>query len=248
MQELHRILDQYVPRPELVDQLGGLNFAMVSNEQDRQYLKALAQMLKSFDRGNPNLNIGFNLLDGQYHLWLLNFRGEYNESHFKLLAGVQHPVANWTPLRKDSVGIRGIPNFGTGIRVRVDPMPMNTLTLPITQAPAEIQSQQQLLMHNPLPTHAIVPVQQQQQPGPIILHEEIRHHHQRDESPKREDHKKNGKKAAKKAKDHNHHRPTSRANGRRGRTKQQPTGLFAGLAQAFVGPPTPPDSSSESSD
>lgn len=247
MQELHRILEQYTPRPEPIDQLGGLNFAMVHNDQDRQYLKALAQMLKSFDRGNPNLNIGFNVLDGQYHLWLLNFRGEFNMTHFKLLAGVQHPVTNWAPLREESVGFAKVPGYGIGIRVRINPMPMNTLTLPITQAPAEIRSQQQLLMHNPAPTHAIVPVQQQQQTGPIIVHEVSRHHQQRDESPKREEHKKNGKKATKKAKEHSHH-PAPRANGRRGRTKQRPTGLFAGLAQAFVGPPTPPDSSSASSD
>lgn len=218
MQDLHRILDQFTPRPEPSGPVGGLNFAMVHNEQDRQYLHKMAQMLKSFDPGNPNLNIGFNLLDGQYHLWLLNFSGKYNVHHFRLLAGVQHPVANWKPFREENVDIGGVEEFGTGIRVRIDPLPSNTLTLPITQAPPEIKSQQQLLMHNPSPTHAIVPVQQS---GPIIVHEVNR----RDASPKRAENKKQNSKKPKK--------PSVK----RGRQRRQPVGFLAGLAQTIVGAP-----------
>ncbi len=232
MQDLHRILDQFTPRPEPVGQLGGLNFAMVHNEQDRRYLRLMAEMLKSFDPGNPNLNIGFNVFDGQYHLWLLNFNGKYNVHHFRMLAGVQHPVANWRPFKEENVDIGGVDEFGTGIRVRIDPLPSNTLTLPITQAPPEVKSRQQLLMHNPSPTHAIVPVQQA---GPIIVHEIG----QRDASPKRDEGKKqNGKKSTKKAKK----QPT-----KRGRQRRQPVGFLAGLAQAVVGAPDPDDSAASSS-
>lgn len=244
MQEVRRILDKYAPPPEHIQDrilTTSLNLSMVHNEQDASYLDSLARMLKSFDPGNPNLNIGLSFQDGLYHLRLVNGRGRYNMTHFRLLAGVQHPVANWTPLRDESVEFENLPGLGACIRIHIVPLPVNTLSLPLAQAPQEVQSQQ-LLLHSSAPTHAIVPMHQA---GPIVVREEVihqqqqQHHHKRDASPKREE--KKGKKPKKTTT-----RAVAQKRGTRG-GRRAPTGLLAGLAQAMVGAPNPASSSSDES-
>lgn len=236
MQELKDILRQYQPRPDVLstDGGGGLNFSLVANPHDRRYLNDLARVLKSFNPGNPNLNIGFNFIDEQYWLWLLHFEGDYDESHFRLLAQVPHPIANWVPIRENGVKIGEVPGWGVGIRVFVTPLPNAVATLPAPvprpQLPAPQQIQPILFQQLPAPPTS----QQQHQAGPIIVHEASR----RDASPKRET-RKGEKKPPKK----------SRAKQRRSRKRRKaaPTGLLAGLAQSLVGAPETTSSSSSSS-
>lgn len=164
MDEVRRLLDQFAPRPGNAglaqrspsgyDSVTGLDLSRVQNPQDVIYIQRLIAMLRSFDQGNPDLNCGFNVIDGQYHIWLVYFSGHYTMWHFRMLAGVSHPVTNWNPLKEENIEVFDAREFRTCIRVRIDPLPSAILTLPLSQTPSEVRAQH-LLASEPAPTFAI---------------------------------------------------------------------------------------------
>lgn len=231
MQDLNRLLERYAPRPG--NSSCGLDLSMVTSPYDQRYINDLLNTMKSLDPGNPNLNAGFNFLDGQYQLFLLHFRPDYNQRHFKMLAQVPHPVPNWIPLQEDSISIAGVPGFGTCLRVRFNPFPSAIAALPAPSPPPTLPPVPQL----PPPTQAPPPPAQQPPAGQIVMHELVTvKPERRDSSPKRNEtfEKRKPKKETK-----------TRGRSRR---RRAPTGFMAGMAQALVGPRSSSSSVSSSSD
>lgn len=236
MDEVRRLLDQFAPRPSNgqvhqqshpgYDAVTGLDLSRVQNPQDVTYIQRLIAMLRSFDRGNPDLNCGFNVIDGQYHIWLVYFSGHYTMWHFNMLAGVSHPVTNWIPLKEESIEVFDAREFRTCIRVRIDPLPTAILTLPLSQAPAEVRAQH-LLANEPAPTFAIAAPPAPPATTTVVLA-------RRDASPERSsDTAKKTKKDAPRKK-------------RELRSRRSAPGLLTLLTRAAIGPRNSSSSGSES--
>jgi hypothetical protein len=156
---------------------GQIDLSGIQNTYDREYVRELIGTLRNLDPGNKHLSLGMNLETLQWGFWLINFKGKFTETHFRIIRAVPHAVQGWTPIKDGNIWVKDNSEFGTCLWVIVTPMPASNVLLSGSERP-QLQ---------PAPFQFAQPQLQQQphyQPAlPAPPQEEPRR--TRDSSPKR---------------------------------------------------------------
>jgi hypothetical protein len=144
----------------------------ITNAYDRRYVTDLIKTMRSLDPGNKHLRLGMNLEMAIWAFWLIHFKGEFTETHFRIIRSIPHSVQGWVPIKDGGIRVKANVDFGVCLWVFVDPLPQNSLLL---GGPPE---------HLMLPSPGPAPVFRvpDQTPAP---NEKQKKQRSRDESPKR---------------------------------------------------------------
>jgi hypothetical protein len=166
--ELQRILSRFMQQRPVMDQsssaTSGLDLSRVKNADDRTYCQLLTRTMLALDAGNPNVCIGFNVLDGLYVFFMCYFKARIGEEEYPILRNLPHPQVNWNPIH--SMFCQGT-EVGVVLFVKVNPFPS---ALPALPAPPIQQALPAPPQPQPSPAQQLVlvqPVQPQQQLVPV---------------------------------------------------------------------------------
>jgi hypothetical protein len=173
------ILNQYSPNRN--EDWNKVDLSGIQNVYDRKYVDELIRTLRSLDPGNKHLALGRNLQTPVWAFWLINFKGAFTETHFRIIRSINHPVQGWIPIKENGVTVKDNPDFGTCLWVWVTPLPQNSMMLTAPEPQFALPAPAPVFRAPAVDYTSHEPRQLYQQPPPP----EQKKQKNRDSSPKR---------------------------------------------------------------
>lgn len=146
----------------------GLDLSGIAHADDRSYGYRLAQAMIDLDTGNPNAQVGFNIMDDLYVFFMVFFRSRIGEEEYPRVRQVWHPQPGWNPIHSmftmnTELGmaffVKVIPLPGSLRPTYAPPPPIPQLPpaptpVPTPSAPQQAVPQIQLAITQPAPVRA----------------------------------------------------------------------------------------------